>query len=157
MDDLRRRREFYNTQVNRYARDHATNIIAHPNPGSKYAMCRTLAKAVIYQALKDAVEETAMQRREKFMLLNDSRWKLLHTYVNPEANIQRLLFENIGNGRIYEWTSNPPEAVRFFTSQDYIFYSGIAGIQMDGPHLLKRFMEKHRYREHIPSVDQVID
>ena len=50
----RKRREYFNTRVNRYVRDHATNITANPNPGNKYQPIKLLAQAVIYQALLDA-------------------------------------------------------------------------------------------------------
>ena len=145
-------REFYNTQVNRYVRNHATNVIAKPNPGSEYRHIRTLAKAVIYQALVDAVNASIEHERQYQNLLNNNRfWKKELEYMYE--GIKVVSFKSIYGKRMI-WTSADPESIRFFNSKDYEFYSGLAGIDMPGDRLLKIFKERRRERY---SIDSLID
>ena len=158
MED-RQRREFYNTQINRYVRNHATNIMARPAPGDAYRNMRVIARAVIYQALKDACDAEEDNREKLRRMTNNPDLKLKHryfsesqTYGKYEVRVYQSLY-----GRNITWTSLAPEPVRFFFEDDYIFYADMAGIDVSGEHLLRLFRERKGRHGQIDSIDSIID
>ena len=153
-----RSREFYNTQINRYVRNHATNIQVKPQPGDAYRQMRIIARAVIYQALKDACEAEEENRERLKRLLHRDDLKLKHKYFYENKDFgdyEVQIFQSL-YGREITWTSIAPEAVRFFFSEDYRFYAGLAGIDETGDHLLRQFRERKR-TDRSATIDTLID
>lgn len=158
MED-RQTREFYNTQVNRYVRNHATNIMARPAPGDAYAQMRLLAKAVIYQALKDACDAEEDNAKRLQDMMRNPGMKLKYRYFTDSKTYGRYevrVFQSL-YGREITWTSRAPEPICFFFSDDYIFYADMAGIHVSGEHLLRMFRERKGRCGPGCSLDSLID
>ena len=145
--------KYHRAVLNRYAQNHATNLMANPTPGKKYSSCRILARAVILQALRDAVDAEEEKRRRFERFEQDPEWVMIHRYYDPYSMAEVRIFKNI-YGIQRTWMSCDPEPVRFFKSEDYLFYADMAGIAMSGEHLLKQFKKR---RNSGVGIDQLID
>ena len=155
-DEKTRNYEYYNSISNRYVRDASTSMMAHPTSGSANAGYRALARAVIFNALKDLREQTRERNRTIETLKSSSRYRILRQFTD---NWGREMIEYYDHEyKVNRMISYEPssDVRRFFYGKDYIFYAELAEINVSGPELMRNFLRKHPNGTRL-SLDELID
>lgn len=157
-DEKLRNEEYFNAPVNRYVRDASTRIMAHSNSGSDNSPYRALARAVIFNALKDLKKQEAERKRTLTALKNSQRYEILQLITDDLGREMVIQYYDADKCRKFVIDLRHPkdDAMLFFHGENYIFYADIAGITVSGPELMRTFLAKHP-GEIIVSLDKIID
>lgn len=155
-DERIRKHEFFNSMSNRYVRDASTRIISRPSSGPDNSPYRALARAVIFNALKDLKEQIRERKRTIRMLETSPRYEILRQYTdNWERDVIEYYDREYGRKRVI--SLEPAQDVRrFFTGPDYIFYAEIAEINVPGMVLMENFLKRNPNGVSV-SLDKIID
>ena len=155
-DERTRNHEFFNSPVSRYVRDASTGIRARQSSGAANSPYRALARAVIFNALKDLREQVRERNRTIRMLESSPRYRMIRQFTdNWGRDVIEYYDSMYGRKRIIS-TEPAQDVRRFFSGGDYIFYAEIAGINVSGPVLMQTFLKRYP-NGIVVSLDQLID
>ena len=156
-DEKTKNWEYFNAPVNRYVRDASTRITANPGSGMENAPYRSLARAVIFNALKDLRDQIREEKRTLKMLETSPRFTVLGQYTDNWGR-KVIQYRDNSYDRILVFCLEPSQDVRqFFTGEDYIFYAELGGINVSGVELMNIFLKRYPNGCNSISLDSLID